>query len=91
MNAQWGLLKQLLPLDNWTEVKYPDELKDYPEFIPKNLRKDFTIKQYRLNEPKGSKYWLNDEKGHAEVAKTSKEGSNMFKSGESSQNTEKVR
>ena len=86
MNAQWGLLKQLLPRDNWTEVKYPDELQDYPEFIPKNLRKDFTIKQYRLNEPRGSKYWLNDEKGHAEVAKTSKEGSIMFKPGESSQN-----
>jgi len=90
MNAQWGLLKQLLPQDNWTEVKYPQELKDYPEFIPKKLRKDFTIKQYRLNEPKGSKYWLNDEKGHEEVAKTSNESSNMFKSGQSSKNTEEV-
>ena len=90
MNSQWGLLKQLLPQDNWTEVKYPQELKDYPEFIPKNLRKDFTIKQYRLNEPKGSKYWLNDEKGHEEVAKTSNESSNMFKSGQSSKNTEEV-
>ena len=90
MNAQWGLLKQLLPEDNWTEVQYPQELKDYPEFIPKKLRKDFTIKQHRLNEPKGSKYWLNDEKGHAEVAETSKESSIMFKPGESSQNTEKV-
>ena len=90
MNSQWGLLKQLLPEDNWTEVQYPQELKDYPEFIPKKLRKDFTIKQHRLNEPKGSKYWLNDEKGHAEVAETSKESSIMFKPGESSQNTEKV-
>ena len=88
MNAQWGLLKQLLPPDNWTEVRYPDELKDYPEFIPQNLRKDFTVKQHRLNEPKGSKYWLNDTEGHEEVAKTLKEGSTMFKSGESSQNTE---
>ena len=86
MNAQWGLLKQLLPEDNWTEVRYPDELKDYPEFIPKNLRKDFTIKQYRLNEPRGSKYWLNDHKGHEEVAKTSNTGSRMFKSEESTQN-----
>ena len=84
MNTQWGLLKQLLPPDNWTEVRYPDELQDFPEFIPKNLRKDFTIKQHRLNEPKGSKYWLNDTEGHEEVAKTSKEGSTMFKSGESS-------
>ena len=90
MNSQWGLLKQLLPKDNWTEVRYPDELKDYPEFIPQNLRKDFTIKQHRLNEPKGSKYWLNDEKGHKEVAETSNESSNMFKSGQSSQNTEEV-
>ena len=90
MNAQWGLLKQLLPKDSWTEVRYPDELQDYPEFIPQNLRKDFTIKQHRLNEPKGSKYWLNDEKGHAEVAETSKEGSIMFKSGESSQNPQET-
>ena len=90
MNAQWGLLKQLLPPDNWTEVRYPDELKDYPEFIPQNLRKDFTIKQHRLNEPKGSRYWLNDEKGHEEVAETSNTGSKIFNSGESSQNTEKV-
>ncbi len=87
MNAQWGLLKQLLPPDNWTEVKYPQELKDYPEFIPKNLRKNFTVKQHRLNEPKGSKYWLNDTKGHEEVTKTSNESSKMFKSAESSQNT----
>ena len=85
-----GLLKQLLPPDNWTEVQYPQELKDYPQFIPKNLRKDFTIKQHRLNEPKGSKYWLDDEKGHAEVAETSKEGSTMFKSGESSQNSQET-
>ena len=90
MNSQWGLLKQLLPPDNWTEVRYPDELKDYPEFIPQNLRKDFTVKQHRLNEPKGSKYWLNDTEGHEEVAKTSKESSTMFKSGESSQNTAQV-
>ena len=90
MNAQWGLLKQLLPRDNWTEVKYPDELQDYPEFIPKNLRKNFTVKQHRLNEPKGSKYWLNDTKGHEEVTKTSNESSKMFKSGESSQNTQEV-
>ena len=90
MNAQWGLLKQLLPKDNWTAVRYPDELKDYPEFIPQNLRKDFTIKQHRLNEPKGSKYWLNDEKGHKEVAETSNTGSKIFNPEESSQNTEKV-
>ena len=90
MNSQWGLLKQLLPKDNWTEVRYPDELQDYPEFIPENLRKDFTIKQHRLNEPKGPRYWLNDSKGHAETDKTAKEGSGMFKSEESSQNTEEI-
>ena len=90
MNSQWGLLKQLLPPDNWTEVRYPDELTDYPEFIPNNLRKDFTIKQHRLNEPKGSKYWLNDDKGHEEVSETSNEGSKIFNQEESSENTGKV-
>jgi len=90
MNAQWGLLKQLLPRDNWTEVQYPSEIQQYPEYIPQNLRKDFTIKQHRLNEPKGSKYWLNDTKGHEEVAETSNTGSKIFNPQESSQNTEKI-
>ena len=57
MNNLWGLLKQLLPKENWTEVKYPDELSDYPEFIQPDLRKDFYSKQIKLNTPKGPKYW----------------------------------
>ena len=88
MNSQWGLLKQLLPRDNWTEVRYPDELQDFPEFIPPELRKDFTIKQHRLNEPKGPRYWLNDSQGYAETDKTAKEGSGIFNSEESTENTE---
>ena len=90
MNAQWGLLKQLLPKDNWTEVRYPDEIQQYPEYILPEFRKDFTIKQHRLNEPKGSRYWLNDEQGHKEVAETSNTGSKMFKPEESSQNPQET-
>ena len=90
MNTQWGLLKQLLPPENWTEVNYPDELKDYEEFIPKNQRKDFTVKQTRLCYPKGPKYWLNDEQGWKETAQIAEESSGIFKSPESSQNTEKI-
>ena len=60
MNHLWGLLKQLLPKENWTEVKYPDELSDYPEFIEPDLRKDFYSKQTRLDTPKGPKYWTQD-------------------------------
>ena len=90
MNSQWGLLKQLLPRDNWTEVQYPTEIQQYPEYIPPELRKDFTIKQHRLNEPKGPKYWLNDEQGFAETAQTSDESSEMFIQRESTENTEET-
>tara|TARA_B100000424_G_scaffold107325_1_gene80760 strand:+ start:235 stop:789 length:555 start_codon:yes stop_codon:yes gene_type:complete len=61
MNHLWGLLKQLLPKDNWTEVQYPQELQDYPEFIPDNLRSDFTVKQTQLDTPKGPRYWTYDQ------------------------------
>ena len=87
MNSQWGLLKQLLPKDNWTEVKYPDELSEYPEFIPQNQRKDFTTHQTKLNEPKGPQYWLNDSQGFTETANQS---SNIFNQEESQENTQEV-
>ena len=87
MNAQWGLLKQLLPRDNWTEVQYPTEIQQYPEYILPEFRKDFTIKQHRLNEPKGPRYWLNDEQGHQETAQTANQSSEMFNPQESTQNT----
>jgi len=90
MNSQWGLLKQLLPYDNWTEIQYPNDLNDYPEFIPQNLRKDFTIKQHRLNEPKGPRYWLDDQQEYEEITKTSNTSSKMFKSEKSTQNTQKI-
>ena len=80
MTSQWGLLKQLLPPENWTEVNY-DELKDYPQFIPKNLRSDFTMKQTALNLPKGPKYWLSDEKGWEETDKITSESSKLLNSG----------
>jgi len=60
MNHLWGLLKQLIPKDNWTEVKYPQELQHYPQFIPANLRSDFTVKQTMLDTPKGPRYWTED-------------------------------
>jgi len=61
MNSLWGLLKQLLPKDKWTEVKYPEELQDYPQFVPSNLRSDFTVKQTKLDTPKGDRYWTQDQ------------------------------
>jgi len=90
MNSQWGLLKQLLPPDNWTEVTYPNELKQYPQFIPKKLRKDFTIKQTKLNLPKGPQYWLNDSQGWKETAQTPNQSSTIFNQEESSQNTSQI-
>ena len=83
MNAQWGLLKQLLPEDNWTEVKYPQELQQYEQFIPKNQRKDFTVKQHRLNEPKGPRFWFDDTQNHSENHKTSNKSSKLLKSDQS--------
>ena len=91
MNAQWGLLKQLLPEDNWTEVKYPQELQQYEQFIPKNQRKDFTVKQHRLNEPKGPRFWFDDTQSNSENHKTSNKSSKLLKSNQSSKNTEKIR
>ena len=70
MNSQWGLLKQLLPPEDWVEVNY-SELAKYPDFIPQNQRINFTSKQIKLNQPKGPKYWLNNEQGFKEISKTS--------------------
>ena len=69
MNSQWGLLKQILPPENWTEVKY-NELKDYSEFLPKSQRKDFTSKQWELNKPIGPKYWNIDPYWRDEAVET---------------------
>ena len=90
MNAQWGLLKQLLPQDNWTEVKYPQELQQYEQFIPKNQRKDFTVKQHRLNEPKGPRFWFDDTQKYSETLKTSNKSSELLESNQSTKNTEKI-
>ena len=90
MNTLWNLLKQQLPQDNWTEVKYPQELTDYPEYIPQNLRNDFTIKQTKLNTPKGPRYWVNDAKGYQKTTKTTTESSTIFNQTQSSENTSKI-
>ena len=87
MNNQWGLLKQMLPKDSWTEVKY-NELKEFPQFIPKHQRKDFTSKQWQLNKPNGPKYWSIDPYWREETPQTSNQSSELSESGESSQNTE---
>ena len=60
MNAQWGLLKQLLPPENWIEVNYAD-LSSYPEFISKKQRKSFTVYQTQLDKPKGPQYFTSGE------------------------------
>ena len=87
MNNQWCLLKQILPPETWTEVKY-NELKEFPQFIPKEQRKDFTSKQWQLNKPNGPKYWSIDPYWREETPQISNKSSELSESGESSQNTE---
>ena len=72
MNSQWGLLKQLLPPENWIEVNY-SELAEYPEFIPKSQRIDFTVKQTKLNQPKGPRYWPDSDMEHEETVEITDE------------------
>jgi hypothetical protein len=55
----WGVAKSILPKENWTELKY-ESLKEHPLFIPKEQRENFTVKQWKLNEPCGMKYWENN-------------------------------
>ena len=59
MNNLWGLLKQILPKDSWTEAKYND-LKEFSQFIPKDQRKNFTSRQWQKDKPLGPKYWTSD-------------------------------
>ena len=87
MNNQWGLLKQMLPKESWTEVKY-NELKEFKQFIPEDQRKDFTVKQWQLNKPNGPQYWSIDPYWREETPQTSNQSSELSESGESSQNTE---
>ena len=85
MNNQWGLLKQILPPETWTEVKY-NELKEFPQFIPKDQRKDFTSKQWEPNKPIGPQYWDIDPYWREETPQTGSEGTELQKQTESSQN-----
>ena len=57
---QWGMIKSILPKTCWTEITY-DSLKKHPLFIPKEDREDFTVKQWKLNEPCGMSYWNDNE------------------------------
>lgn len=52
----WGVAKSVLPDGCWTEIKY-ESLKEHPLFIPKEQREDFTMFQWKLNEPCGMPYW----------------------------------
>ena len=55
----WGLAKSILPDGVWTEIQY-ESLKDHPLFVPKSKRENFTVKQWKLNEPCGMPYWENN-------------------------------
>ena len=59
MRQLWGVTKSILPDSAWTELKY-ESLKEHPLFIPKNQRENFTVKQWKLNEPCGMQYWDNN-------------------------------
>ena len=59
MRQAWGIVKSILPDSVWTEVKY-ESLKEHPLFIPKEQRENFTVKQWKLNEPCGMPYWENN-------------------------------
>ena len=87
MNNQWGLLKQILPQSSWTEVKY-NELKEFKQFIPKEQRKNFTVKQWQLNKPNGPRYWTSDPDEREKTPQISNKSSELSESGESSQNIE---
>ena len=88
MNNQWGLLKQILPKSSWTEVKY-NELKEFPQFIPKKQRLNFTTKQWELNKPVGPEYWNTDPYWRNETSQISNQSSELQESGKSSEDTEK--
>ena len=86
MNSQWGLLKQLLPPEDWTEVNY-SELAEYPEFIPQNQRINFTVFQTQLNKPKGPKYWTDLTQEHEKTAEITDESRKSTDKKESTENT----
>ena len=70
MNNQWGLLKQILPKDSWTEVKY-NEFKQYPQFIPKEQRENFTTKQWEVDKPIGPRYWTENPEENSQINSSS--------------------
>lgn len=54
-------LKTILPKSQWDEISY-ESLTDHPYFVPKELRKDFTVKQWQPGFPCGMKTWEDNEK-----------------------------
>ena len=48
MKASWESLKSNLPNSAWTEIEY-NQLKSHPLYIPKGMRKKFTIRQTKLH------------------------------------------
>jgi hypothetical protein len=61
MGALWEQLKKDLPSDNWVEFKYED-LQQHPFFVSPELRKNFSVKQWRIGEPCGLNTWSNNQK-----------------------------
>ena len=76
MNNQWGLLKQILPQSSWTEVKFND-LKEFKQFIPKEQRINFTVKQWQLNKPNGPQFWNSDPYWTEETPQIINQSSNL--------------
>lgn len=61
MKTLWEKLKTILPKNQWDEISY-EALSDHPYFVPKELRKDFTVKQWLPGFPCGMKTWDDNEK-----------------------------
>lgn len=61
MLNRWDELKLLIPPCQWDEISY-ESLDNHPYFIPQDLRKDFTVKQWQLDKPCGMATWEDNEK-----------------------------
>lgn len=59
MYGLWEDLKERVPSTDWAELEY-DELKTHPFFIPKEERANFTVKQWKKDEPCDHLTWPSD-------------------------------
>ena len=60
MYGLWEDLKERVPSTDWTELEY-DELKTHPFFVPKEERANFTVKQWKKDEPCDYPTWPSDD------------------------------